>query len=202
MAPAKQTLRTASFDDSTLERLIRVARTRFAEEGFAATSLDTIAADAGVTKGSLYHHFSSKADLFGDVFEDEQAAITRHIAAASASQRDAWDAAYAGVRAFLDAHMDPGVQRITLVDAPSALGWEEMRKLREPYGLALIRAALEALAGTDRLRFRQIDALAHLLFGALCEAVLYIAAADDPGAARRKMERELRALLETIAPRS
>ena len=114
--------RNHAADSSTLERLIRVARARFAEDGFAATSLDTIVADAGVTKGSLYHHFDSKADLFSDVYEDEQAALTRRVAEAYGSKRDPWAAAYAGMSAFLDAHMDPGMLRITLVNAPSALG--------------------------------------------------------------------------------
>src|SRR3712207_6185194 len=105
-----RTAPTSATDESTLERLIRVARARFAEDGFAATSLDTVVADAGVTKGSLYHHFESKSDLFSDVFEDEQVALTRRVAEAYASKQDAWDAAYAGLTAFLEAHMDPGVQ--------------------------------------------------------------------------------------------
>jgi len=188
-------------EGSTLERLIAVARARFATDGYPATSLDTIAADAGVTKGSLYHHFDGKADLFSDVFEDEQAALSRRIAEASAREDDPWDAAHAGLRAFLDTYMDPGVQQITLVDAPSALGWEQLRALREPYGLAVMKAALEALAADGRLRFHTIESLAHLLFGALCEAALYIAAAEDRQAARDEMERELERLLETIAPR-
>ena len=192
---------THSAEESTRRRLIRVARDRFAAEGYAATSLDAVAVAAGVTKGSLYHHFAGKADLFTAVFADEQAALTRVVAEAYGAESDPWEAARAGMRVFLDAHMDPGVRRITLVDAPSALGWHAVRKLDAPYGFALMRAALEALAATGRLRHQEIDALAHLLFGALCEAAMSIADADDPQAARRAMQRELEALLETIAPR-
>ena len=187
-------------DESTLERLIRAARERFAHDGFNGASLDAIVADAGLTKGSLYHHFDSKADLFSDVYEDEQAVLSRRIGQVYAAERDPWDAAYAGIRAFLDVHMDAGVQRITLVDAPSALGWERMRELGAPYGLALMEQALRALA-PGGLRHDDIESLAHLLLGALIEGAMFIARAEDPQDARRRMERELEVLLETLAPR-
>lgn len=202
MSTTKQSQRQAGsrVDEPTLERLIRAGRKRFAEEGFSATSLDAIVADAGVTKGSLYHHFTSKADLFSDVYEDELAMLTRRIAEAYASKDDVREAARAGLTEFLDSHMDPGVQRITLVDAPSALGWERMRELRAPYGPALLEQVLRKLAETGALRYRDIEALAHLLFGALCEAAMHIVSAEDPPAERRKMERELRVLLDSLAP--
>jgi AcrR family transcriptional regulator len=41
-----------------------VAARLFAERGYAATRLDEIAAEAGVTKPVLYRHFDSKEDLY------------------------------------------------------------------------------------------------------------------------------------------
>ncbi len=38
------------------------------DRGYAATSLDEIARSLGATKGRIYHHFPSKADLFAEVF--------------------------------------------------------------------------------------------------------------------------------------
>jgi len=183
---------------ATVERLIAAAREHFAEDGFAATSLDAVVERAGVTKGALYHHFSGKADLFGDVFEDEQAKLAGRVARASAEHEDPWDAATAGLHAFLDACLDPGVQRIVLIDAPSALGVPAMRDLEAPYGLALIREALRRVRAAGDLPDADESALAHLLFGATCEAAMYIARAEDPRAARDEMEGELRTLLENL----
>ncbi|MHC3474402.1 TetR/AcrR family transcriptional regulator [Streptomyces sp. 7R007] len=45
------------------ERLLAAAARRFYADGVAATGIDTITADAGVAKMSLYNNFSSKADL-------------------------------------------------------------------------------------------------------------------------------------------
>lgn len=48
-------------------QLLRAAATAFARTGFAATSMDDVAAEAGVTKLIVYRHFSSKEDLYREV---------------------------------------------------------------------------------------------------------------------------------------
>src|SRR5215469_9221841 len=49
---------------------IRAAATRaFARAGFTATSLDDIAAEAGITRVILYRHFESKADMYRAVLD-------------------------------------------------------------------------------------------------------------------------------------
>jgi AcrR family transcriptional regulator len=53
----------------TRERLIAEARRLFRERGYAATSLEQIAEAAGVTKGAIYGHFSSKEDLLTSALE-------------------------------------------------------------------------------------------------------------------------------------
>jgi AcrR family transcriptional regulator len=53
----------------TRERLLGEARRLFRERGYAATSLEQIAEAAGVTKGAIYGHFSSKEDLLISAIE-------------------------------------------------------------------------------------------------------------------------------------
>ena len=53
----------------TRQRLIAEARRLFRERGYAATSLEQIAEAAGVTKGAIYGHFSSKEDLLLSAIE-------------------------------------------------------------------------------------------------------------------------------------
>ncbi|MCM8532816.1 MAG: TetR/AcrR family transcriptional regulator [Lentisphaeraceae bacterium] len=45
------------------ENLLRCALKLFSERGIAKVNIDAIAAEAGVTKGSVYHHFKSKHEL-------------------------------------------------------------------------------------------------------------------------------------------
>lgn len=49
------------------EEILRAAAELFMEFGYAATSLDAVAERLGSTKGRIYHHYRSKADLFIDV---------------------------------------------------------------------------------------------------------------------------------------
>jgi AcrR family transcriptional regulator len=75
--------RAAAAQD-TRDALIDAAITRFAADGLRA-SFDAVAADVGVTKGALYHHFGSKEGLVEAVYKE---AIRRHadrVIAASAA---------------------------------------------------------------------------------------------------------------------
>jgi hypothetical protein len=48
----------------TRERILSAAMTVFAQKGWQKTSLDEVAAAAGMTKGAIYWHFRNKNDLF------------------------------------------------------------------------------------------------------------------------------------------
>ncbi len=187
--------------EPTFDRLIRAGRDLFTTEGFAATSLDAVAAAAGVTKGSLYHHFESKTELFEAVFEEEARKLCERVAQVVAAIPDPWEAAHAGVSAFLDGSQDPSVQRIMLLDAPSVLGWERVREIDAEYGLALIKVALQRLIADGQIGRHDVDLLAHLLLGAFAEGALVTARARNSSAARRNAERELRRLLDGLALR-
>jgi AcrR family transcriptional regulator len=64
----------AAAAEVTRSRLIDAAIERFAADGLG-TSFDAVAADVGVTKGALYHHFGSKEGLVEAVYKE---AIRRH----------------------------------------------------------------------------------------------------------------------------
>ncbi len=51
------------------EQLLAAATRAFARAGFAATSLDDIAAAAGISRVLLYRHFESKTDLYRAVLD-------------------------------------------------------------------------------------------------------------------------------------
>jgi TetR/AcrR family transcriptional regulator, mexJK operon transcriptional repressor len=56
-------------------QILAGAMTTFMREGFAATSMEQIAKEAGVSKGTLYNHFDSKQALFSTIIENECARI-------------------------------------------------------------------------------------------------------------------------------
>jgi AcrR family transcriptional regulator len=65
--------------------LVRVALREFATHGYEAVNVAALAQAAGVTTGSLYHHFGSKAGLYGIVRDDvERRVLDRMEGAAQA----------------------------------------------------------------------------------------------------------------------
>lgn len=183
---------------TTTEALVAAARELFAADGFAATSLDAVVAKAGLTKGALYHHFAGKRELFAAVFAAEQDRISGKLIAAYESKPDPWEAFEAGCVAFVEACQEPGVQRIVLLDAPAALGWEEIRRI-ESGSMELMVAGIELAIGEGRIAPRDPRQLAHLLFGAVCEAAMVVARAPNQRTALQHSVEELSSVLRALA---
>jgi AcrR family transcriptional regulator len=61
------------------EQILAAATEAFARSGFAATSLNDIAAQAGVTRVILYRHFDSKTDLYQAVLDRMCARLEAHV---------------------------------------------------------------------------------------------------------------------------
>ena len=54
--------------ESSRADILDAAATCFMERGYTETSIDDVARSLGATKGRIYHHFRSKAEIFAEVF--------------------------------------------------------------------------------------------------------------------------------------
>jgi AcrR family transcriptional regulator len=174
---------------ATRASLLAAGRTLFATEGYAAVPTQAVVDAAGVTRGALYHQFGDKAGLFAAVYEELEAELVATIVArigadAPASQLDAMKL---GARLFLEECSAPKVQRIALIDAPAVLGWVEWREVGLRYGLGVIEAMLGQAVADGVIPDQPTRPTAHVLLGALDEAALFIARADDRDIALEQM---------------
>jgi AcrR family transcriptional regulator len=184
----------------TRAALIAAGRRLFGEHGFAATSVDDLARAARVTTGALYHHFPAKTALFETVFEAVHGELMAASASAAAGATGEADALARGFDAFLDAVLEPDVQRIIITDAPAVLGLARFTELDERYAVSAIVAALQAAAAAGRLHAGDPETIARLLLGALVRGSMLIAGSADPAATRESVGRAVRALLSGFAP--
>jgi len=109
------------------QQLLEAAARRFYADGLAATGIDTITAEAGVAKMSLYNNFSSKADL---------------VLAYLEARHEEWLTLY---RRRLDQARDPGEGVLAIFDAyadHAVLAYECGFR-----GCGLLNAAAELPAG-------------------------------------------------------
>jgi AcrR family transcriptional regulator len=67
MAIAQQAVFSEPGGSESRDEILQAAAELFMEFGYAATSIDAVAQRLGATKGRIYHHYRSKADLFIDV---------------------------------------------------------------------------------------------------------------------------------------
>jgi AcrR family transcriptional regulator len=80
-APVRPVKRRLLRRDERRAQLVQAAAHAFRRGGFAATSLDDVAAEAGVTKMIIYRHFDSKSDLYRAVLLDTRQRIEARIGA-------------------------------------------------------------------------------------------------------------------------
>jgi AcrR family transcriptional regulator len=184
--------------DATRAALSAAARQLFTERGYAATSTTEIVERAGVTRGALYHHFAAKEELFRAVFEQLEGEVTKHVTEEALTSADPLEQLRRGSRAYLEACIDPAVQRVVLLEGPSVLGWETWQEIEQRYGYGLVVAGVEAVIGAGLIPAQPVEPLAHVLFGALTEAGMVVARAAQPRTARAEMEAAMDRLLDGL----
>jgi len=185
----------------TRARLVDAGRELFAERGYAEVPVEEVVRRAGVTRGALYHQFpGGKVDLFAAVFDAVEEELMAGIAEtlADVGAEDPVAGLRAGVDATLALALDPKVVRLTILDAPAVLGWEAWRAAGERYGLGLVRAGLAAAMEAGAIARAPLDPLAQLLLAAVEEAIVYVARAEDPEAARKEAQGALHRLLDGL----
>ncbi|MDZ4764005.1 MAG: helix-turn-helix domain-containing protein [Chloroflexota bacterium] len=173
-------MKKAEQREQTIRTLVASAREQFAERGYAGVALEDIVAAAGVTRGALYHHFDGKEGLFRAVLDDVGREVGAHIEAVADAEPDQWRALMVGCHAFLEVALDARIARIMLIDAPAVLGWETWRQIDEQNAMRLLREQLAALADAGTIHTPSVEALAHLLSGAMNELALWIAGSSTP----------------------
>ena len=191
-----QTERTAA----TRGALVAAGRRLWAERGYADVGTPEIAAAAGVTRGAMYHQFADKAALFAEVAEVVESGVTARLGeyVAASGARDPAAALHAAVDGWLAACEEPEVRQVLLLDGPVVLGWDGFRDMALRHGLGLTEGMLRAAIEAGQMERQPTLALAHVLIGALDEGAMYLATAEDRGAARDEVAAVLHSLLDGL----
>jgi AcrR family transcriptional regulator len=180
--------RNAERGRATREQLVDAASALFAAHGYEDTSIEAVLREAGVSRGSLYHHFPSKDALFWAVLERVNERVSAELLETTGDVTDAVGLLRAAALGWIRLAGDPVVQRIILIDAPSVLGWHRWRQFDEEHALGNIKVAMHAAATEGALDPAHADAFAHILLAAVNEMALLIPRAEDQAAAIRSAE--------------
>jgi AcrR family transcriptional regulator len=179
--------------------LVEAARELFLAEEYEEVSTAEILARSGVSRGAMYHHFPSKLELFRAVYEGSERRLLERIASEALAASSPFEGLLAAARAYLRrCEDDEELRRIGLIQSRAVLGWEEWHATATGLGLGLTLAVVEAAIEAGELPSHDPETLAVVLLGALIEAAMPIATAEDRAAARRRSEAVIVDLLEGL----
>ena len=164
--------------EETKARLVVAARQAFATQGYAAASMDDLTAEAGLTRGALYHNFGDKKGLLQAVIDQIDAEMLVRMRAAGEGLSP-WDAFVAEGVAYIEMSLEPEIQRIMLLDGPAVLG-DPSRWPNQTACLRTTTQMIQALIDDELVKPMNAEAAAHLVNGAALNAALWVAAADEP----------------------
>lgn len=191
--------RRAEYAESTRAAIVEAAVTRFAADGFAGSSIDSIAETARVTKGAVYHHFPDKAALFEAAFVSLEDRLVELVSSGVAGLTSPEAMLATGVDLYLAECCDERFRRIALQEAPAVLGWARWKELEEARFLALVGALLLALAEPEGVGSRDVELEARMVLVAMGEAGLAVASSADPAAERRRAGALVQRLVLSLA---
>ncbi|WP_372398050.1 TetR/AcrR family transcriptional regulator [Azospirillum sp. HJ39] len=160
-------------------KLLAAARKAFASKGFAASSMDELTADAGLTRGALYHNFGDKTGLLGAVVAEIDGEMAERAKQAGALAGDGWEGLLAEGAAYIEMALNPEVRRVVLLDGPAFLG-DPSRWPSQNACLAVTKQAVAELVSDGVMKPVDVEAAARLLSGAALNAALWVASSDDP----------------------
>ncbi|OTT95410.1 TetR family transcriptional regulator [Acinetobacter baumannii] len=163
----------------TRKKLIEVARRAFAEYGYADTSMDKLTAEAGLTRGALYHHFGDKCGLFAAVVDQIDSQMAEYAQQHREQPDDLWEGLLLEGQTYIQNALNPEFQRIVLRDGPAVLGdpahWPSQNRC-----LQSTRECVEQLLAAERIKIVDPEAAAVLLNGAAMNAALWVASNEYP----------------------
>ncbi|QMV61008.1 TetR family transcriptional regulator [Pseudomonas berkeleyensis] len=169
--------RTRAEMEETRTLLLATARKVFTERGYADTSMDDLTAQAGLTRGALYHHFGDKKGLLAAVVQQIDAEMDARLQAISDNADDPWQGFRGRCQAYLEMALEPDIQRIVLRDARAVLGDASPQAQRQC--VESMQQLIDELMRRGLVAKAEPQALVALIYGSLEEATLWIAASDD-----------------------
>ena len=185
--------------ETTRSGIISAARECFIRDGYENTHTDTILEHAGVSRGALYHYFSSKRDVFEAVYVAVVEDTIAHALKTRTQSDSPLEELIAACSAWLRFVRKPEIARILLDQGPQVLGWKRARDLEADSSLIPMRRTLERANGAGEIEVPSVEVTALLINALLAEAAL-ISAYGKPRVSLDVLVASIRNFVEGLRP--
>ncbi|MDQ6435995.1 TetR/AcrR family transcriptional regulator [Mesorhizobium sp. LHD-90] len=184
----------------TRAKLIAASRRAFGTVGYAEASMDDFTAEAGLTRGALYHHFGDKKGLLQAVIAEIDAEMNARLCAISSSAPNRWQGFVDETVGYIEMALEPEIQRIVLRDGPAVLGDPAQWPNANACVTSMTRS-LTLLKEEGVIADVDPEAAGRLVSGASLYAAQWIANSDDPEATSKKAVAAFRTMLDGLRVR-
>lgn len=181
----------------TRGKLIKAARHAFATRGYAGSPMEEITAAAGLTRGAVYHHFDGKRGLLEAVIAQIDEEMNDRLAAVVERAETHWQGFLDELAAYVKMASEPEIQRIVLLDGPAVLG-DPARWASQMACVSTTERSLKLLVEEGTIIDVDTAPMARLISAAALSGSLWIAEAEEPHAASRKVVESLVRLLSGL----
>lgn len=174
----------------TRTKLIAAARRAFATNGYVASAMEDITADAGLTRGALYHHFDGKRGLLEAVIVQIDDEMNHRLAVVVDRAETRWQGFLDELATYVQMASEPEIQRIVLLDGPAILG-DPAKWSRQMACVRTTRRSLDLLVEEGTITDIDTGPMARLISAAALSGSLSIAAAEYPQSVSRAVVESL-----------
>ncbi|TDE30248.1 TetR/AcrR family transcriptional regulator [Nonomuraea mesophila] len=181
--------RTSERGAATRSSLLAAAREVFVSKGFADAGVTDVVARAEASVGSLYHHFSGKADLYLTLWEEFQAGLSQRTKLAArearaAGETDPMRVFVSAARAYLEGCLEERELAALFLRGDGPPGFD-----------VIMRDRLRKWAQLNATLFDDEGALVVVITGALAAAVSEVVRTGD-----RDLAEDALAIIGRIRP--
>ncbi|WP_439816474.1 TetR family transcriptional regulator [Zavarzinia sp. CC-PAN008] len=138
---------------------------RFARDGYARTTIADLVVECAVSRGALYHYFTSKHEILQAILEGHVGELLAVLETVAAREMEPDTRLHALVAAALELYAGFRNEQVVLLNDLSALDLPVQRGIKalEVRIVELFAGAIDALPGAARGPQRKVDAM--LLLG-------------------------------------
>jgi AcrR family transcriptional regulator len=160
-------------------RIMSAAQTAFAEQGFAAASVDEIVAAARVSRTSFYRFFTNKEECLLAIFTEAMEALGRTFSEIASKDASPEEKIRLGAHAIVEGlASDPELARVLLVEVVGATPAIERARLEARLAFArLLEAELRRYPAWRRASSEETELVAVATMAAIAESVSHLVAA-------------------------
>ena len=159
--------------DSTREKLLAAFKASFLKRGFEQTTVQSVLTETGLSKGAMYHHFRSKAEIIEALYEQESRSAIAQVFTAPTENTSALTQLKSAYLEWTKIVRDPSIARILFEIGPAAIGEQRAREIEDAASRKSIRHLLDKAIEAGDIAPPDPDLLISLLNALVAEAALY-----------------------------